>query len=439
MMKSSMETSPRNFPARQVERQLNVRLLPILALIFGGIYLLTSYKGWLIFFIGLGVAWLLAFTWVRMLERNLHIERRILHAWATAGESVPESVRLVNRGWLPALWVELNDDSPSLEKPLSLVSDIGSHASRSRNISHLFKRRGIYSLGPTLLRCGDPLGIYTLTMHDPHASTILVTPPLLSTAQLRMLTGGWAGDENRTRGSVARSISDAGVRAYAPGDSLRRIHWRASAHAGSLVVRQMEAARSRDWWIYLDLHGESQAGSGEHSTLELGIILAASLAVRELNEHRRVGLVLAGPKLTRIEPSANPAQRWLILRALAQAEAGRVSLAELLAFQRPSSTASSLLITASTNPAWVAAARQPRGTGSLLALLLDVADFEAASDQHAVVSALANHRIPFTPIPGRLLDEAYSSTGAARLARWEQRGTRQGERPGGGASWQKMG
>src|SRR5512143_841946 len=99
-------------PARQeVKSHLNVRLLPILVLALAILYILTGYRGWLVFFIGTAGAWLIAFVWVRSLRRSLTIERNIHLAWATAGESVPEQVKLINHSWLPVVWVEITDES----------------------------------------------------------------------------------------------------------------------------------------------------------------------------------------------------------------------------------------------------------------------------------------------------------------------------------------
>jgi uncharacterized protein (DUF58 family) len=401
-------------PSRQVERHLNLRLLPILILAFAIVFVLTNFRGWLVFFIGTAGAWLISILWMRSMERNLHIERKIHLAWATVGESVPEQFKLINTGLLPALWVEITDASSSLESPLRMVSDVGPHSYRSRHLNHLFKRRGLYTLGPTRLRCSDPFGIYTLTLHDQHASTILVTPPILLLNQLRIPAGGWSGDERHRRGAVERNISDAGVRNYVAGDSLRRIHWRASAHFDTLIVRQLEAATSLDWLIFVDLDGSVQAGGGQHSTLELSIVVAASLAMRGLKERRRIGLVLAGPKLIWLEPSTEPAQRWRILRALSMADAGNRALSDLITQIKPAQTATSILITPSSNPAWVAMADRKRGAGGMMALLVDPTNFDNPVDLSKVTSALAHSRIPYTHMPGSLLEEAYSTLNQSR-------------------------
>ncbi len=398
-----------------VERHLNTRLLPVLVGVFAILYILTGYRGWLVFSIGSAGAWLLAAIWVRSLQRNLSIERNVHLAWATVGDSLHEQLKVINKSRLPAIWVEIIDASATLASPLRLVTDVAARAARTRYPSHVCRQRGLYKLGPTLLRTGDPLGIYTLTLHNPHSSSILVTPPLLPLAQLRIPPGGRAGDQRRQRWDLEREISDAGVRDYAPGDSLKRIHWRASAHFDDLMVRQLEAATSGDWWIFVDLDSSVQAGSGLNSTLELSIVLTASLAVRGLKERRRVGLILAGPKLVWLEPRQDPAQRWRILQALAVAGPGARPLADLLTAGRPGRTATLIFITPSTDPAWVAAAGHRR-SGSKMALLVDPAEFGGgasgtAGGQGGLASVLTRSGIPYARMPRSLLYEAYSTAG----------------------------
>jgi len=423
---------------REVERRLNIWLLPLLVVALGVVYILTGFRGWLVFFLGLAGMWLIAVIWILTVERNLSLERKVHLAWATVGESVPEQVKLVNRGWLPAVWVEITDVSVSLESPLRLVSDVPQHSYRNRNLNHLFKRRGLYTLGPTRLRYSDPFGIYTTSRLDKHTSTVLITPPVLSLTHLKVPSGGWAGDAQQRRGFIARNISAAGLRNYVPGDSLKRIHWRATAHHDQLIVRQLEAATSQDWWIFVDLDRTEQAGMGEQSTVELSIVLAASLALRGLREYRKVGLVLAGPNYVSLEPSADPTHRWRLLRALAVSQAGSHSLADLLIHSHYSQGATAILVTASTNPAWVATTDRLRKGSTTLAILVDPTDFGRPCDQRPVLSALAQSRIPHVRMPGSLLEEAYASSGESK--RRQITSGEQGKRyiQSGRQSWQSM-
>jgi uncharacterized protein (DUF58 family) len=427
-----------NSPSRQVERHLNVRLLPILVVGLAVLYFLTGFRGWLIFTIGTAGAWLIALIWIFSMERNLHMERKIHLAWATVGESVPEEVKLTNHSWLPAVWVEITDESASIETPLRIVSDVAHRSSRNRHLNHLFKRRGLYTLGPTQLRCGDPFGIYTLTMIDRHASTILVTPPVLTLSKLKIPTGGISGDERHRSGYIERNISDVGLRNYVPGDSLKYIHWRATAHFDSLIVRQLETATTRDWWIVVDLDNSVQAGSGENSTIELCIVLAASVALRGLKEYRKVGLAMAGSQFVWLEPGADAAQGWRILRSLAVAQAGHRSLPDVLMQGRFGQAATTILITPSTDPAWVASADRHRSGAGLMALLVDPSDFGSLNNPDKVTSALAHSRIPYARMPGSLLEEAYSISikGARRRISASGKGKRYLQQ--GRQSWQNM-
>jgi len=389
--------------------KLNTKLLPFLVGLLGLLYALTGYRGWLVFLIGCAGAWLLAFVWTLALQRGLRLERGIHYAWARVGDTLPEELSVTNSSRLPAVWVEVVDESETPADPLRLVTDVEGRASRRRHLLHLFKRRGFYQLGPTRLRTGDPFGIYTLTLSDRHSTSILVTPPQLALTRLRIAPGGWAGDRQRRRQFMEREISDAGTREYLPGDSLRRIHWPASAHTDTLIVRQSEASATRDWWIFVDLEAATQAGSGQDSTLELSIVLAASLATRALREHRRVGLCMAGPGLVWLAPRSGPDQRWQILKALAVAGAGDRSLAQLLAFGHSGRAASRIVITPTTDPGWVAAARQDGFGEKLTVLLVDPLEFGGTTGQERLSRAVAYAGIASTRMPRSLLEAAYAS------------------------------
>lgn len=422
----------------EAELRLNTWLLPLFVGGFGFLYSLTGFRGWLILTIGSAGVWLLALLWAVSLRQYLRIERKLHLAWATVGDSLQEELKLVNHSWLPAIWVEIADASTTVLTPVRLVSDVGARSSRTRFLSHVCKQRGLYTLGPTRLRTSDPFGIYTLTLLDHHVDTILITPPVLPMSQLKIAPSGWAGDRRRTSGVLERQISDAGLRNYLPGDSLKRIHWGASAHFDELIVRQLEASASRDWWILVDLEAGVQAGEGRDSTLELSIVLAASLAIRGLNQHHGVGLGLAGPELVWLEPRADSAHRWRLLKALARAGEGDRSLADLLAIRRSAQVATVITITPSTDPNWIGTAGR-RHRGGQVALLVDPNEFGGPGDQSKVKSALGHSGIPFHPMPRSLLEHAYQAS--AQGPRWRSSGEQTGNRylKHGRSAWRQMG
>ncbi len=385
--------------------RLNVRLLPWLVLLLLGLQLLTPYRGWLILLVGLGGAWLLALLWAHALGRGLTVTRETRLGWAKVGDRMVERLTLTNASRAPAVWVEIIDHSDLPDAPANRVAGVGAGDQILRRVARTCTRRGLYRLGPTSLRSGDPLGIYTVELSNPSAQSILVTPPIVPLPPLAISLGGHAGDTRPRRHALARRISDAGVRPYLPGDSLRRVHWPTSARHDDLYVRRLEGIAADDWWLFLDLDRTVQAGEGEDSTIELGVVLAASLADLGLRRQQRVGLAMYGPGLVWLPPREDSLQRWRILRALALAGSGRRPLEEVLALAQPGlgRAASLVVITASQDLAWVAALDRLRRRGAAVSvMLLDTADF-GVPRRPSLEASLARRSVAATRIGRELL------------------------------------
>lgn len=112
-------------------------------------------------------------------------------------------------------------------------------------------RRGDWSLPPLRLRIDDAFGLARCEVDVGGESPLLVVPSLAPLARTDAL-GGEPGDspaQTRQRGQNAENLTP---RAYAPGDSVRRVHWRASARRGELMVRQEEREADRDATVLLD-------------------------------------------------------------------------------------------------------------------------------------------------------------------------------------------
>ncbi len=403
--------------------KLNTKLLPFLVVLLLALQLVAPYRGWLFLLVGLGGAWLLTYLWARSLARGLRLKRETRFNWARVGDRLQERFTLTNAGWAPALWVEILDHSTLPDGPANLVASVAGGDKRFWRATRLCKRRGLFTLGPTSLQSGDPFGVYSVLIDHPGSSTLMVTPPIVPLPHIEVLSGGRAGDDRPQRYALERTVSDTGVREYLPGDSTKSIHWPTSARHRSLYVRKLEGATSGDWWIFLDLERRAQAGFSQKSTLELGIILAASLADRGLRQRRRVGLVMYGPDLTWLSPQADDVQRWRILRALALAEAGRRPLTELLTVDRPNlgQLASLILITPSADDRWIGSLLSLlKGGAAATVLLLDPASFGGSADLSGVAGKLKGLGIVPSVFTRRLL-EIHDSEAAKRRKPWQIR------------------
>ena len=324
--------------------QLNSRLLPFLFFVLLFLQLIAPYRGLLILLIGLGGAWLVSYLWARSLADSLHLVREMRFGWAQVGDRLEERFTLANDSWAPGLWVEVVDHSTLPGYKANWVTGVGGDSQNRWRTQGVCGQRGLYALGPTSLRTGDPFGLYTVSLHYPESTTLMVTPPLVPLPAIKVAPGGRTGDGRLLPGTMERTVSAACVRDYLPGDSLRWIHWRTSARRDSLFVHLLDGTPTGDWWIFLDMDRSVQAGQGKDSTSEHAVILAASLADRGLRSKRAVGLVTSGEKLVWLPPQEGEGQRWRILRALALAGPGSQPLSGLLSRARPISRQRASLI-----------------------------------------------------------------------------------------------
>jgi uncharacterized protein (DUF58 family) len=188
---------------------------------------------------------------------------------------------------------------------------------------------------------------------------------------------------------------------------LRWVHWPTTARRDELYVRRFDGAPSGDWWIVLDADLDVQAGSGDDSTLEHGVILAASLADRGLRAGQSVGLTAADQELIWLPPKGSEAHRWQIMRSLALLSYGDHALGELLTMLRPNATRTSLIIiTPAIDASWIEALIPLMNRGDVpTVLLMDPESFGGPGDSTEVISTLSNLGVAHYQIDRELLGD----------------------------------
>lgn len=139
--------------------------------------------------------------------------------------------------------------------------------------------RGRYSIGPLTVRVTDPFGMVELHRPFSEVGHLVVTPAVHRLPPVR-LVGEWSGSgESRPRAIASAGEEDATIRAYRTGDDMRRVHWRATAHHGELMVRREEQPWQSWATVLLDNRTAGHAGEGVDSSLEWAVTAAASIGV----------------------------------------------------------------------------------------------------------------------------------------------------------------
>ena len=101
-------------------------------------------------------------------------------------------------------------------------------------------RRGRYPLGPLRLRLVDPFGLVTRSVSGTDAGSLLVVPRVQPLAAGGLSGGSGNNGEGARRSIAVHGEDDVSTRAYRHGDDLRKVHWRATARTGELMVRLEE-------------------------------------------------------------------------------------------------------------------------------------------------------------------------------------------------------
>lgn len=330
-------------------------LIAVLALLVG-LQILSPSKVWITIIIALSVALTTSWVWAKQMQNHVSLTREKRYTWTRVGDRLEERFTLRNNSPLPVLWAEVDDQSTVPGYNPNLVTAVDGNGARNQwTISGICTQRGVFNLGPTILRMGDPLGLFAITQHNSATVPLMVLPPILDLPGTQVAPGGQIS-EGRPRPYASQPTTLAtSVRPHVPGDSLRLIHWPTSARHDELFVRTFDGSPTGNWWIILDLADNIHTGKGDASTLEQSITLAASLLENGLEAGHAVGLIAHSTEPVWLPPDRGDVQRWTVLRQLATIETGEYPLAQLLQRSGDSlgHSASVVVITPSPDAAWL--------------------------------------------------------------------------------------
>jgi uncharacterized protein (DUF58 family) len=180
------------------------------------------------------------------------------------------------------------------------------------------RRWGGYALGALEVRAFDRFGI-AVDEHALEPSLALRVYPSAERLQrlVRPLeTQPYAGNlVARTKGD---GIEFADVRAFTPGDRVRRVNWRVSARRGALYVNESHPERNADVVLFLDTLAE--ASRSDESTLDRTVRAAMAIAGPYLDARNRVGLIDFGGMVRWLTPASGTTQSHRIVEALLESQ-----------------------------------------------------------------------------------------------------------------------
>ena len=255
---------------------------------------------------------------------DVSLERILPEGQVYEGERATVLLRVRNEG--PRVDLEIADEVPQGIDVVAGSSHIFAVLDRgeSRDFGYTLLPRvfGTYAFGPIRLRASDQAASRYEAKTSQSFGSLRVYPEVkyLNRIELRHTRPrNWPGETPTRR--AGQGTEYYGIREYIPGDSLRRVNWKASARFGRLMLNQYMNEAGGETVVVLDFRSGSMVGTPPDTTLAYSVRAAAALSYRLLRDRNRVGLLGVGRKLTKVPPGFGRRQFERILAGLITTEA----------------------------------------------------------------------------------------------------------------------
>ena len=237
-------------------------------------------------------------------------------SWLLVRDTLPEGLSLV---------VEDRSEGNEIETSPAVLRDVlvlRWYESVERAYRVRGHRRGIYTFDRAELVSGSLFGLEQRQMQVERIDRLIVYPKVVPVDELLIPFERPAGPAAARRRIVEDPLRMSSVREYVPGDSVRHIHWKVSAHRDELQTKVFDPQASEALVLFADVQTDHDPYVVVPEYLELVVSATASLAVHALHERRSVGLLANGgaPESqgwTYVPPGQHLRQGPQILEALA--------------------------------------------------------------------------------------------------------------------------
>jgi uncharacterized protein (DUF58 family) len=274
----------------------------------------TAQAGWL-FVLAAGVLAPLGASFVTRLHLAHTEVERVVPPRARLGTEVRVGLTLTSPESLPL--GRLEDDFGAFE-PVAVGFDRSPPGGTQHiELVRTALRRGVFDGSTVALTSGAPFGLVRRTVRVQVSSPMTVVPSWVELTTFPILEPSSSpSDVVHERARTGAGEEYLGVREYRPGDPRKFVHWRSTARAGKLIVREYEREVSSR--VGLVLAG-SDHGTPPDSSFESLVAAAASIGLYALSTGHPVDAMRADPGGAEhiVSPGRNELLDWL---AAARAE-----------------------------------------------------------------------------------------------------------------------
>jgi uncharacterized protein (DUF58 family) len=205
----------------------------------------------------------------------------LLPARAFAGEPLPFSIRIRNRRRVfPAFSLQTQPPGENLYFSMIQPRQSVLHPGETK-----FSRRGRYTFERLKAASRFPFGFFVKARSYPVDSECLCYPSILPPERLKFSVLDILGDQERLQRGMGSDLYT--IRDYQPSDSVRHIHWKATAKTSTLKTREFAAEESHNIVLVFDRYGQPE----DVERFEALVSEAASLAFHLIRNGAGVALI----------------------------------------------------------------------------------------------------------------------------------------------------
>jgi len=212
------------------------------------------------------------------------------------GETFRLEIKAENRKFLPA-WLQMEIPLSGFVSPSSGETNLVQESSLlwKQNVclqwDLLARQRGVYQIGPPLLRAGDLFGFFSREKKVEGILEVVVYPRLVPLKPFPLPRRDFFGIPG-PKSPVTDPIYILGTRDYQHGQPAKHIHWKASARYQRLQEKIFETTEQEKVLLAVDV--EPFAKRGMRDEFEHTLEITASLAARSERKGYAVGLMTNG-------------------------------------------------------------------------------------------------------------------------------------------------
>ncbi len=318
---------------------MSIRFWSVVAFLSVALGLLSGNAWLLVFALGSFLVVGGSYYWSQHALDHLEYRRHWIYRRGFPGETTPLRIEVFNNKRLPVAWLRVADPWPTQvgieqsealedtflpdQKLLYNLYRLRWYERVVREYSLQFQKRGVHAVGPARMEAGDLFGLFDQGLESKRQEYLTVFPALLEAAPLQPNADDPFGDRQARRNLFEDPNRPMGVRPYQPGDSIRHVHWAATARTGELQVRVFQPVSARVMMVCMNVATDPRPWLNvDTALLEYIIRLTATLVYQAAEDGYAVGLLSNGylaqaDQPFNLPPNRSPGQLALLLESLA--------------------------------------------------------------------------------------------------------------------------